>query len=80
VISGGGEHAADLVVATFMEGDEGFLFAEDFKLGREEGLGLAVEEKGAGGEEGGLVAEEGAVEGDVIDFPAGRLGVDDFVE
>jgi hypothetical protein len=80
VVSGGGEHAADLMVAAFVEGDEGFGFAKGFELGGEEGFGFAVEHEFAGSEEGFLVALERAVEGGVIGFEAAGFRVDDAVE
>jgi hypothetical protein len=68
------------MVAAFVEGDEGFGFAEGFELGREEGFCLAVEHEFAGSEERFLVAFERAVEGGVIGFEAAGFGMDDAVE
>lgn len=36
VIVGGGEHAADLVVAAFVEREESFFFSDRFEFGGEE--------------------------------------------
>jgi len=68
VIVRGGEHAADLVVAAFVEGDEGFFFSEDFEFCGQEGLGFAFEEKVAGCENVALSPIENTIEFGVIDF------------
>ncbi len=80
MISGGSKHATDLVVAALVQGDEGFLFTENFELGGEQRLALAVESDSAGGEKLGLVAGERPVESDVVNLPASGLGMDDFVK
>lgn len=48
--AGGGEHAADLVVATLGEDEAGFARGEKFERGGSAGFVFTLEEKRAGGE------------------------------
>jgi hypothetical protein len=80
VVAGGGEHAADLVVAAFVKRDEGLGVAGFFEFRGKQRTGFGVEHEGAGGKQRLLVALERAVEGGMIDFQAAGLGVDDLVE
>ncbi len=80
MVAGGSKHAADLMVAAFVQGDEGFLFTDLFKACRQQRFAVVVENQFAGGEEFLFVPFEWSVEGGVVDFETVRLGVDDFVE
>lgn len=64
----GGEHAADLVVFAFDEGELGSAGIEEAECGRSAGGFLAFELKGAGGEEGDERGVEVAVDRGAIDF------------
>jgi hypothetical protein len=73
--AGGGEHAADLVIAALGEGEAGFAGGEEFEGGGGAGLVLAFEEERAAGEELYRVFRYVAVEGGVVglgDFVLGR--------
>jgi hypothetical protein len=70
VVSGGCEHAADLVIATFVEGDEGFVLVELGEVSGEEGSCLAFEHHGSGGEGFRFVTGEGAIKPSVVGFRA----------
>lgn len=68
VVALAGEHAADLVVATFREGEGGASGPGDFEVGGETRLGFAAEDEVAAGEGVDEDWVEVSVDGDFVGF------------
>ena len=80
MVSRGDEHAADLMISSFVKGDERFLFADGFESCGQQGFGLAVEDERAGGEELALMSFQRPIKDGVIDFKAMGLRMNDPVQ